>query len=309
MKEYIARQSESIGDPVGRCIYCGISGGKERLGDEHIFPYSLGGLAYLRDASCKKHEGITSYLEGYVAKEIFGLVRLRFGMKSRRKIITLSDVPVTFLTAGGIETRTKKIPASTLPKSLALPLYSKAGMIPSSLVLPWQPKGTRGVWTWRENEMSDEMKSLMRPGEVDIRFARRWKGKVFMRFLAKVAHSASVAIVGIDGFAPFLPKIILDPAAKSADHFIGTQANGTTTENIKWPEEMMEVQLHRLTLETKPAANGEPLLIATVQLFSFLGAPTYHVFVGIATPKTVAVLSDVAPQQLLQCVASSSELA
>jgi 5-methylcytosine-specific restriction endonuclease McrA len=50
--------------PIGQCIYCGSDGGVDGLRDEHIVPYSLGGHAELKEASCRSCEKITSYMTG-----------------------------------------------------------------------------------------------------------------------------------------------------------------------------------------------------------------------------------------------------
>ena len=46
-------------------------------------PYSLGGNTELLDASCSDCEGITSYLDGYMANAIFGHLRVHIDLQSR----------------------------------------------------------------------------------------------------------------------------------------------------------------------------------------------------------------------------------
>ena len=69
--------------PVGECIYCGLNGGADGLRSEHIIPYSLGGKTELPEASCSKCEGITSYLDGYLARAIYYHLRVHTGTQSR----------------------------------------------------------------------------------------------------------------------------------------------------------------------------------------------------------------------------------
>lgn|ERR1700687_235409 len=52
----------------GRCIYCGATG---LLKDEHIIPVSLGGQTIIERASCADCEKITSYLDAYLARDLF----------------------------------------------------------------------------------------------------------------------------------------------------------------------------------------------------------------------------------------------
>src|SRR5580704_17653738 len=67
----------------GVCIYCGWDGGEDGLRDEHAVPYSLGGSTELLNASCSDCEGITSYLDGYMANAIFGHLRVHMSVQSR----------------------------------------------------------------------------------------------------------------------------------------------------------------------------------------------------------------------------------
>src|SRR5262245_58673159 len=54
-----------------RCIYCGADGGDGGLRDEYIIPKALGGKAVIEAASCKSCEAITSYIDGYLGRNIF----------------------------------------------------------------------------------------------------------------------------------------------------------------------------------------------------------------------------------------------
>jgi hypothetical protein len=65
----------------GRCIYCGAKGA---LKDEHIIPLSLAGTALIEKASCGDCEKITSYLDGYLSRDIFNEYRSHIGLRSRR---------------------------------------------------------------------------------------------------------------------------------------------------------------------------------------------------------------------------------
>jgi hypothetical protein len=67
----------------GRCIYCGCRGEKYGLRGEHIIPFSLGGNAEIENASCKRCEGITSYLDGYLGRHIYNEYRSHAGVQSR----------------------------------------------------------------------------------------------------------------------------------------------------------------------------------------------------------------------------------
>jgi hypothetical protein len=63
----------------GVCIYCGWDEDGD-LRDEHTMPYSLGGNTELVGASCSDCEGVTSYLDGYLANAIFGHLRVHINL-------------------------------------------------------------------------------------------------------------------------------------------------------------------------------------------------------------------------------------
>src|SRR5216684_2974371 len=77
---------------IGRCIYC-LS--QENLSDEHAVPFSLGGDITLEDASCDRCAGITSYLDGYLARHVFHEFRTHRGLQSRRGLP--KELPATLI--------------------------------------------------------------------------------------------------------------------------------------------------------------------------------------------------------------------
>src|SRR5687767_4990948 len=70
--------------PVGLCIYCGSHGGTDGLRSEHTFPFFTGHNVELLAASCTSCERITSYLDGYCAKNMFHSFRAHKGVQTRR---------------------------------------------------------------------------------------------------------------------------------------------------------------------------------------------------------------------------------
>jgi len=79
----VGRHSRPEIPPIGRCIYCGSDGAPDGLRDEHMVPYSLGSHAELQEASCRRCEQITSYIDGYLARHIFYDFRSHLGGPSR----------------------------------------------------------------------------------------------------------------------------------------------------------------------------------------------------------------------------------
>ena len=109
----------------GSCIYCGSDGGADGLRDEHIVPYSLGGNAVLLAASCSACEKITSYLDGYLAKAIYGDLRVHSGVQSRRGHPELLPALVSI---EGSE-RTLNLEPGSHPYFLNMPVWNAPGFM------------------------------------------------------------------------------------------------------------------------------------------------------------------------------------
>lgn len=74
------------------CIYCDEV--TEKLSDEHIVPYSLGGTLILENASCASCADTTSRFEGSVARGELHCVRSQLKIKTRRKKARRSEIGI-----------------------------------------------------------------------------------------------------------------------------------------------------------------------------------------------------------------------
>ncbi len=109
----------------GQCIYCGSTG---PLKDEHIIPFSLGGKAVIEAASCGDCEKVTSYLDGYLARQIFHEYRAHAGMKSRRPKERPSELAATIVKPDGThEVRT--FAPKEHPYFLIMPVWNLPGIL------------------------------------------------------------------------------------------------------------------------------------------------------------------------------------
>jgi hypothetical protein len=106
-------------DAVGRCIYCPEATGP--FSDEHIVPFSLNGTQILQQASCQKCGGITSYLDGYIARSVFYQIRTAAGMRTRTALP--DEFPVILHFDDGHEDRVM-VPADIHPSTLVLPNFA-----------------------------------------------------------------------------------------------------------------------------------------------------------------------------------------
>jgi HNH endonuclease len=125
MEEWEDIQSRKY-PPIGRCIYCGSDGGPDGLSDEHIIPYSLGGHAELREASCRGCGTITSQLELYLGRTIFHEFRSHVRAPSRKK--TLPSTLSANVSVGDQEI-THEFLAADQPFALKLPIWNLPGIM------------------------------------------------------------------------------------------------------------------------------------------------------------------------------------
>lgn len=133
LQEAMARSAQRRFDPVGRCIYCGIS--DRPLGREHIIPYGLDGDLILPRASCGDCSASTSRFERNCLRGFLQGPRHLLGVTSRRG--TPSDSPL--LGADG----TTPFPFDKAPIVLFMPVYD----LPTVLGGPPPDQGRKGsVW-------------------------------------------------------------------------------------------------------------------------------------------------------------------
>jgi hypothetical protein len=262
----------AYGSAVGKCIYCGSVGSKsEPLSDEHIVPYSLGADAVLKKASCAVCAKITSYLEGYTAKEIFGPLRSHFNVQSRRKMIKLNDVEVNFVTDKG--NRTQKINRAELPALLFLPILEPAGKFYGRPPAPLAPSAG---WMWCAGDLNERMEKLRQPGDKSYSFVNSFKADIVARAVAKIAHTLAIARLGLGSFQSYLPGVILgeDP---NIGFLVGAHAPPTSSTPLPVGTTTTP---HNLSLRAMRADDGPPILVVSVHLFPFTGAPSYDIIVG-----------------------------
>jgi hypothetical protein len=87
--------------------------------------------------------------------------------------------------------------------------------------------------------------------------------------LAKIAHSFTVAEVGLGNFLPLLPNFIFGDFYKWRFHYIGGHSG----------LEPPSGALHEISIEPITAENW-PYLVVRLRLFANLGSPTYRIVAG-----------------------------
>lgn len=198
----------NVYQPVGICIYCGAKGKNGSLSDEHIIPYSLGGEDILPKSSCQNCADITSKIERYCARNLFGQARVKLNIKTRRP----KERPLTFPIYFEIEgegTKVIEIPTSVHISPIYLPFFAPPGILSRQPVSIVRPPFCIVAW-FAQNAESAESLCLFPTGAKNFSLGRKeFDVFTFERLLAKIAHGVAVATFGLYAFKPFLRDIIL----------------------------------------------------------------------------------------------------
>jgi hypothetical protein len=261
--------------PVGRCIYCGYSGGTRGLRKEHIIPYALGGNAVILEASCADCEAVTSYLEGYVGRDIFGVFRAFYELQKRKRK-TAQSITMVFERETGKKAR--EVLVKDAPPLLFMREFEPPGILVERLRHGPPALKTTG-WMWYSHEFIERAEQLREPGDLSWSVPFPFKEDVFGRFLAKVAHCMVIAHFGIDHFRAYLPPLILGED-KNIGWLVGG-AEGPTEAVADLPKGRHSIFGHTLGMGLfQHTGTKHTMLYADIRLFSFAGSPSYRVTVG-----------------------------
>jgi len=250
--------------PVGRCIYCD-NLGNEPLGDEHIIPLSLNGTLVLPQASCRKCEKITSYLDGFIARSVFHQVRVAAGLKSRRALPKTFPVILKF---NGQPDQRVEVSADIHPATLVLPKFKLPDLLSGKM-----PDGnfefTYRQWMRASAEFDAFVQSK---GAISAEVECSIKPQQFSRVLAKIAHSFAVAELGIYGFRPALLDLIHRRNVEVGPQLVGSE------DAIPAPESKI---LHEIAI-----VPDQRFVLVRIRLFASsssddgAGTPVYLVVAG-----------------------------
>lgn len=249
--------------PVNCCIYCGST---ERLSDEHVVPFSLAGRSVLPSASCAECAKVTSAFEGRCAAVNYASFRLRENLPTRRPKERPTHAAMTSPPEDGGE----------------IFMVPKAGVIATLPLFQLNPPGffenpPRREIGWVGSELGIKTDSPR-----DWSHSRRLRARRLSvhqhfdvdshaRLLAKVAHCIAVGHLGMNGFEPWLPPLIL-----GTDPFLSHLVGG-----ISHSEEACHV-LHEVKYDVVPHG-AEFLVQVTLRLFAQFGGPHHLVIAGRTT--------------------------
>jgi hypothetical protein len=257
--------------PIGRCIYCGST--DEPLGAEHIVPFSLAGTSTLPKASCRDCEAAISYVEGYMARHVFHLLRPNINIQPRKR----KGPPATFAARfrSDLGWQQRAVEMKHAPAVVHLPQYPK---YPGLMRLaPPSPLTCTGHHLWASTDFNAKMFELMRPEETEWQIDMKVNDEVFGRFLAKVAHTHAVAFHGLDSFNPFLSDIILGKD-KNVGHYVGGDGKMYPPRQLSSTPQHVE-GMHIVEVGSG-FYEGMNLLVAIIRLFTIVGGPGYMVVIG-----------------------------
>lgn len=242
------------------CIYCGSIVGLTR---EHILPYALGGTVTIPSGSCERCREITSAFETAVLRGPMRMVRYIQSAPSRSKHRDVpKTIPVT-ITLDGREVLIQVI-RDEAPILLPFPIFAPPddySAISAELKLVGVATGSFGA---------DPEAFAKRHGskEIELKIVNS-DAIAFARMVAKIAYATAQATGDLDRVKN---KFDLVRAMMEEPNTIGRFVGTLRPPFKKYPG----VQ-HRIFLRETDAPK---VMIAEIQLFARVGAPTYVVVLG-----------------------------
>lgn len=256
--------SKVIYPGFGRCIYCGATEG--RLSDEHIIPFSLGGLLIIEKASCSACAKITCNFEGAVARSLFGDFRMRHKLPTRRPKERPTRIPLQIVS----QTRPDiplSLPVAEFPAPAFMYKCTRAGILQG---LP-PTIDTAALWQIVGIASDAELKAFYAKYGKHVAYSFRHVPEQFARMLAKIGHSYAVVTFGLEAFKPLAVETVLGQM-KNLSYVVG----GSFDIEPPVPDAG-----HLLSAEI--ATNGITSLITVgIRLFGSCATPSYHVVAGVA---------------------------
>ncbi len=192
----------------GKCIYCFRADTQVELTDEHIWPESLYGYDVILKGSCRECASALSKLDGYLARKVYYDLRLRCGIKSKKK--SKKDHPTTAVTHYYRNHIKESVQTPIVDKgfSIALPKFGPPGILCGR-----QPERFFGEMGLEIHGYFEEVAKyiLAKPGDiVQFHDAPSVNPLKFARSIIKIAYCIGIGAWGIDSFTnSLLPAMIL----------------------------------------------------------------------------------------------------
>ena len=255
---------------MGECIYCG---SKDRLTREHIIPYSAGGRWVLPDASCGGCAAVTGAFEGELSRTILGPLRMLYNMPTRRPKDRPTQLPLKVKYSTSTDWEVAYVDRRICPFLVGLPLYPMPDALTGTVTEGNRGAETSNIWIrgggfWQDREA--HLQWLCNAlGASEVMPTATLNTEPFCLTLAKIAHSFTVAELGVGAFDPFLPGMIRHRDLSNRAEFIGGGSGNELPSN----------HLHELAFDVAVSTNPNVIGVR-IRLLGILGTPTYHVAVG-----------------------------
>jgi hypothetical protein len=238
--------------PVGRCIYCGASGGK--LTREHIIPFGLGGSWVLPDASCKVCAAITAKVEQFCLRPMLGRFRIQMKLPTRRPGERPDALPLEIVRADG-SLDSKPLPIEEHPITASVDWAAPASLM--------------------ANHQAFEGRLIVRYAGTDRNFLKHAKGEADGLSLALSARH----------FARMLARSVIRTQYQYAHSFTDAGQSKATTPIFMPPiwlgdKRMMPKSACSSVYLQDCTSGGVIYTLAGITLFEIVGMPRYHVIVG-----------------------------
>lgn len=256
-----------------KCIYCGateyVANSLRKRGDEHIIPETIGGIFVLPDAVCESCERNINRSETSLYRGGFNAVKrhFRFRGKKRARKKQSDRIPIFDYTRNKNGERVF-IPAEDYPGIMLLHVPPPPKLINKD----WKP--VADFWSHWVNATAlqsgkTNLPSLVSDYDIDHFALVSTNCLAHARALAKIAHSAAIALFGGDSFEPLLPEFILGKAEAECFSVFGRSELDIGIEH----------SVHSLRFRVRSVENSD-FLIGCVRLFSCLHSPAYDLVVG-----------------------------
>lgn len=246
---------------VGRCIYCGATSyapdSNRFLAREHIIPEALSGGLELPRASCRSCERKINKWEAMLLRGSLLGCRTYLDLETKRPKDRPRALP---LFRPGPDPNPKvMIPIEDYPANLMLMAFDTPRLLSgaATLSVPWM-------------HIFRDVAQLLADRYGLAEFAiPSLDPYALCRMLAKIAHAYTVAELGLDGFVPLLPHLIVGPYEGWDRFYVGG------LHDIEPAGE----SLHEIAVEPVTAETWR-YVVVRIRLFASVPAPTYRVVSG-----------------------------
>lgn len=256
--------------PVGICIYCHDAHRRpgEKLSEEHVIPFGLGGRFIIPEASCSRCAGITGAFEERVLRGFMRDARVVAGLPTRRPKERPQTIPLQAKQGEGFQ-------LFELPLSEALGFLHLPTLSPSSF-LTGQPPVTGvnlvGIETIHFGKPLEDVAAALNTRTIQTTV--NFDITAFARLLAKIGYGFAVAQLGPYSLSevPVLPMIL--GTVDDGSTWVGSADYELPVEEKKPTHAVGFVELNR-----RIGNETEAVLISRVKLFANTGATGYDVVV------------------------------